>query len=192
MVHDMEQLVQLAKEGNHNAMKRLYEMNKERILNLGFRYSRNREDAEEILQETFTKAFIALGKNRLKENRSFSSWLYRIGINSSIDQVKKSAKFQVEDLSIYQQRQADYHSSPSPENEVIRAEISQKIDIVLEQVSAKQRMVFVLKHFQHLKIREIALKLNCSEGAVKKQLFRAIRALKKHLGPMLGEGKYEL
>jgi RNA polymerase sigma-70 factor (ECF subfamily) len=192
MTIEVEQLVQQAKEGQISAMKVLYDYHRERIMKLAFSYTRNMEDAEEVLQETFAKAFIALKKNKLKENRSFSSWLYRIGINSSLDLVKKRGKIRVENFN------PDLHHSPqeslgnTPEQQSIRLEMAQVLDQALHFLSPNQRLIFTMKHFQHLKIREIAGHLGCSEGNVKQQLFRAVHRLKRHLGPYLQEARHEM
>ena len=101
MAVEMEELVNLAKEGNIGAMRTLYDQNRVRILKLAYSYARNQEDAEEILQETFAKAFMALQKNKLRESRSFPSWLYRIGIHASLDLVRKRGKIKTETLLLF-------------------------------------------------------------------------------------------
>lgn len=179
---EMEQTVQLAKEGNRNAMKILYDSHRKQILHLAYKYVRNLEDAEEILQDTFTKALVALKKNKLKDNTRFSSWLYRIGINSSLDLLRKGKK-QLTEHSDERLQQYPDENPHTPEQESLRREMGQKIDQAIQKLAPKQRMIFTLKHFQHLKIREIAGHLQCSEGNVKKQLFRAVNTLKKELKP---------
>jgi RNA polymerase sigma-70 factor (ECF subfamily) len=189
---DMEQTVQLAKEGNRNAMKILYDSHRKQILHLAYKYVRNIEDAEEILQDTFTKAYIALKKNKLKENGRFSSWLYRIGINVSIDLVRKQKKQAIEQSEESFTRQQPESSATTPEEESMRQEMKDKIDQAIQKLAPKQRMIFTLKHFQHLKIREIAGHLNCSEGNVKKQLFRAVNTIKQELKPDFLEQAHEM
>lgn len=192
MTVEMEKLVNLAKEGNISAMRRLYDQNRARILKLAYSYARNREDAEEILQDTFAKAFFALQKNKLKENKSFSSWLYRIGIHASLDLIKKRGKIKLENLESSLNQNRSISTDLTPEDLTLLSERSQKISNAVECLSAKQRMIFTLKHFQQLKIREIAQHLECSEGNVKKQLFRAIQVLKKELKPYLMEADNEV
>jgi RNA polymerase sigma-70 factor (ECF subfamily) len=188
---DMEETVQLAKEGNRNAMKILYNSHRKQILFLAYKYVRNLEDAEEILQDTFTKAYIALKKNKLKENNHFSSWLYRIGINVSLDLLRKQKKQITEPAEEKHLQQPDV-SPATPEQESLRLEMKQKIDQAICKLAPKQRMIFTLKHFQHLKIREIASHLQCSEGNVKKQLFRAVNTLKRELKPDFLERAHDM
>ena len=68
----------------------------------------------------------------------------------------------------------------------------EKIDQILNKLSGQQRMVFILRHYQELSTREISEYLNCSEGSVKKQLFRAVSAMKEHLKSLILENKYEM
>jgi RNA polymerase sigma-70 factor (ECF subfamily) len=189
MTVELEKLVRMAKEGDVPAMRSLYDENKERILKLALGYSRNMEDAEEILQETFAKAFVALKKNKLRNNRSFPFWLNRIGINTSLDLVKKRAKVQLEKIDADQTISEEHCGGSTPEQESIREETGLLIEQALQILSPKQRVIFTMKHFQHLKIREIAESLGCSEGNIKQQLFRAVRRLKSHLEPRFMEVK---
>ena len=192
MTVEVEILVQQAKEGQVSAMKTLYDHHKERIMRLALSYTRNQEDAEEVLQETFAKAFLALEKNKLKENRSFSSWLYRIGINASLDLVKKRGKIRMEDLDSEIHHSSQEATDRSPEQQSIRLEMADVLDRALEFLSPNQRLIFTMKHFQHMKIREIAGNLGCSEGNVKQQLFRAVNRLQRQIKPYLQEARYEM
>lgn len=192
MTVEVEKLVQEAKEGRVSAMKTLYDHHKERIMRLAFSYTRNMEDAEEVLQETFTKAFLALKKNKLRENRSFSSWLYRIGINASLDLVKKRGKIPLDHFDPESHPQVKEDDERSPEQQSLQSEMTDLIDQALEYLSPNQRLIFTMKHSQHMKIREIAGCLSCSEGNVKQQLFRAVHRLQRHLKPYLRETNYEM
>lgn len=192
MIDETEELVEKAKEGHVGAMRTLYESNREKILRLALSYTRNLDDAEEILQDTFAKAFIGLKKNKLKQNGSFPAWLYRIGINTSLDQLKKNKKARYEN---YKESEHIHHgSSPvrTPEEEVFRTEITQRLNQSLAFLSPQQRLIFTMKHFQQFKIREIAAHLDCSEGNVKQQLFRAIRRLKNNLLPCVLEANNDM
>ncbi len=191
MKDKMEEFVIQAKMGNNSAMKTLFKMNRGNIMNLAFRYTRNMEDAEEILQETFIKAFSALQRDKLKDPGSFPFWLNRIAINSSISLLRKhksSLKFSSNE---------DIHTAPdetaeTPEDKIIENERNSEVEKAISGLSPRQRMIFTLKHYEHLKIREIAEKLNISEGSVKTQLFRAVRNLQKKLKPFVRENSHEM
>ena len=192
MTEELVKLVRMAGQGDMSAMRRLYDINKQRILKLALNYSRNREDAEEIVQETFIKAFTAIKKNKLRREQSFPFWLNRIGINTSIDWVKKHGQIQWEDYEPDRHSSDTVGSERTPEHEIIRRETVLKIERALQKLSSRQRVIFTMKHFQHFKIREIAESLGCSEGNVKQQLFRSVRRLRDYLAPELGEANNEM
>lgn len=194
---DENSLVQLAREGSQEAFRNLFDANKQRIYALAFRYSRNREDAEDILQETFIKAFNSLDKFNAHEGHSFSSWLYRISINSSIDLIRKNKKMNwsnknkncdpdnLENISSPDQK-------TNPEYMSHIKDIRKTIHTALNHLTARQRMIFILRHYQQLSTQEIAEYMNCSQGSVKKQLFRAIARIKVHFKNFLPENNYEM
>ncbi|MBN1222661.1 MAG: RNA polymerase sigma factor [Candidatus Aminicenantes bacterium] len=186
-------LVQSAQEGNTEAFKHLFEEHKRRVLGLAYQYTKNIEDAEDILQDTFIKAFHSLRKFDIQDYANFSSWLYRIGINCSIDHLRKRKRQKnnilpggdVMDLSA-----SDHHSNPDDAQH--KREIRERLEQVLGTLTRRQRMIFILKHHQELSIKEIAEYMNCSEGSVKKQLFRTVSVMKKHFRHYLPEAGYEM
>lgn len=188
-----ETLVRLAREGDREALRILFDQNKDKIFALAYHYVQNSQDAEDILQETFIKSFRSLPKFNLQNGSRFSPWLYRIGINCSLDHLrrvktKKNKHASLENLENISSN--EINSDPV----VIRqkSELREKIDQTLKTLSGQQRMVFVLKHYQQLTIREIAEHLNISEGGVKKQLFRAVHSLKNSLKGLISENNYEM
>lgn len=186
MEERVDRIVDLAITGNNNAMRTLYNMNREKIMNLALKYTRNREDAEEVLHDTFITAFSALQKNKLKEPEKFHSWLYRIGMNTSIDFLRREKKHRYTD-NTNSNIPDKSRSGADPEIEIINKEKETRITKAISTLSPRQRMIFTLKHHQQMKIREIAASLNCSEGNVKTQLFRAVRTLRSELNPSLTE-----
>lgn len=186
-------IVQSAQEGNKEAFRMLFEQNRKRIFALAFQYTRNSEDAEDILQETFIKTYNHLNKYKLENDSSFSSWIYRIGINCSIDYIrrKKDKHASYSDWDKLAPTLSD-NSHSNPEHTTGLEELRQKISSLVEGLSPRQRMVFILKHYQQLSIKEIAEYLGCSEGSVKKQLFRAISAIKIPLKKHWWEKNYGL
>lgn len=188
-------LVRLAKDDDKEALRTLFEENKKRIFALAFQYTKNAEDAEDILQETFIKAYRFLDKFDFQNGLSFSPWLYRIGINCSIDYLRRHRKDMdksagMENLELENVSSND--SSSDPEHIHQRKEIREKIDQVLNKLSGQQRMVFILRHYQQLSTREIADYMNTSEGSVKTQLFRAVSAVKESLRGLIMESDYEM
>jgi len=186
-------LIQNAQQGDREAFHMLFEKNKNMVFGLAFKYTKNKQDAEDILQETFIKALNNLNKFQTKKYSSFSSWIYRIGVNCSIDFLRDKKRIK-ENLSHWELNESTNPDSSltDPERKVSREDLKKKIELFLEEMPPRQKMAFVLKHFQQLKIREIAEYMECSEGSVKKQLFRAVKTLKSSLKKNFWEKEYEM
>jgi len=185
--------IQLAKEGNREALRLLFEENRKKIFSLAYQYVRNAQDAEDILQETFIKAYNSLDKFRHQDGASFSPWIYRIGINCSIDYIRRNKRRKESSSDIDNLENISSAKSDSdPEETRGKTEIREKINLILNKLSGRQRMVFILRHYQELNTREIAEYLDCTEGSVKKQLFRAVQSVKQHLKGLVMEKSYEM
>lgn len=182
-------LIQAAQAGNKTALRELFEQNKRRIFSLAFQYTYNAEDAEDILQETFIKAFRNLDSYRIERENGFAAWLFRIGVNASIDYLRRHKARRAEAgedaLSAVPAQGPDV----DPEEIQRLNEFKERIRTSLDALSAKQRMVFLLRHEQQFSIREIASELRCTEGSVKTHLFRAVASLRDQLRPTTVEDR---
>ncbi|MBD3414667.1 MAG: sigma-70 family RNA polymerase sigma factor [Candidatus Aminicenantes bacterium] len=187
------ELIQNAQQGNQEAFYMLFENNKKMVFGLAFKYTKNKQDAEDILQETFIKALNNLNQFQTKKSSSFSSWLYRIGVNCSIDFLRDKQRIRksLSDWETMDRTNPDERIT-DPEKKASREDLKKKIELILEDMPPRQKMAFVLKHYQQLKIKEIAEFMDCSEGSVKKQLFRAVGSLKNSLKKIVWEKEYEL
>jgi len=187
------ELIQSAQQGSSEAFYMLFEKNKKMVFGLAFKYTRNKQDAEDILQETFIKAYNNLKNFETKKFSSFSSWIYRIGVNCSIDFLRDKKRIR-DHLSEWELMDSTTpnDSQTDPEKKASREALKKKIELTLESMPPRQKMAFVLKHFQQLKIREIAEYMECSEGSVKKQIFRAVDSLKDSLKKSFWEKDYEM
>jgi RNA polymerase sigma-70 factor (ECF subfamily) len=184
-------LIQNAQQGDREAFSMLFEENKKMVFGLAFNYTKNKQDAEDILQDTFIKAFNGLKKFQLKKHASFSSWLYRIGVSCSIDflRYKKRMKKSISDWELMDRTSSE---GRDPEENASREDLKKKIERLVDDMPPRQKMAFVLKHFQQLKIKEIAEYMGCSEGSVKKQLFRGVENIKGSLKKLVWEKDYEM
>ncbi len=175
----------MAAKGNLQAQSELYAKNKNKIFSIAYFYTRNRQDAEEILQKTFIQAFKWIKKKNFESDQHFSSWLQRVCINTSINHLKRLGKkmaVSMEDFSVETAQSSNPESFP--EKIMLHNQIINKITRFLEKCSYRQRMIFVLKYYQHHTISEIAHLLKCSEGNVKSQLSHFMVKLRKSLDPM--------
>lgn len=176
-----------AEEGQKDVWRRLYEENKEKILTMAFRFTRNLQDAEDILQESFIKAFSSLPSSKAEVNASASSWIYRVALNTAIDFYRR--KRRRPEIGLGQnsttcglpEKGQIAVVKANPENLAMQSEIGRLIDEHVKRLPWRQRAVFILKYYEHLKIREIARLLGCSEGSVKRSLFRSVQNLRKNL-----------
>jgi len=187
-IGDERVLVLLAQQGDESAFRRLYENHYEMVYHIAFRYSGSRPDAEDILQETFIKAFKAIRKFDFKVGNRFGSWLYRISVNCSMDHHRKRKKRKYDRTASF----AEIHGEPeaadaSPERAAVANQALRRLEDALAGLSPRQRLVFDLRHLQHQAFKEIAESLQCSQSTVKKQLERAVAKLRSQLEPLWRE-----
>jgi RNA polymerase sigma-70 factor (ECF subfamily) len=174
--------VALARSGDRAAMHELYERHRTRIFNLAYRYVRNVPDAEDILQETFIKAFRSLEKAQLDDEAYFSTWLYRIAVNCAMDHFRRQRRLDADDGWQRDLLASEESAAPlSPEAACQRQETQARVEQVLTRLSPRKRMIVTLRHHQQMKIQEIAGHLGCSQGSVKKQLFQALAQLRTEM-----------
>jgi RNA polymerase sigma-70 factor (ECF subfamily) len=183
-----ELVILLAKEGKESAFRELYDNNYAMIFRLAYRYTKSTQDSEDIMQETFIKAFKRIKSFDFNVSSNFSAWIYQVGLRCTLDYLRKRKRRrigQTESLS-------DFHAEPeasgsSPEKSAIESQTIARLKNALHLLSPKQQIVFDLRHLQHRSIKEIAEHLQCSQSTVKKQLQRAVSKLREQLEPLWGE-----
>ncbi len=181
-------VILLAKEGNERAFRQLYEDNYEMIYRLAYRYSRSQQDAEDIMQDTFIKAFKEIHRFDLGVSTHFSAWIYRIGTRCSLDYLRKRKRRMIGQVDSLTHLHAEPEArGPSPEQSVIASQTISRVKNALHLLSPKQRVIFDLRHFQHRALEEISDRLQCSPSTVKKQLQRAVLKLRHQLEPLWRE-----
>ncbi|RLE00796.1 MAG: hypothetical protein DRI99_08250 [Candidatus Aminicenantes bacterium] len=188
-------LIELARQGQTEAFRRLFELHREKIMSIAYSYLRNTQDAEDILQETFIKAYQALPSFQVKNRMNFSSWLTRISINCCLDLLRHYQARQRKETNWAQNQltnSAGDLKGGNPESVGQLQTLKDKIENLLEKLPPKQRMVFILRHYQGFTIREIAEDMGVSEGTVKRMLFRAFGRIRKYLKNYLLENNYEM
>ncbi len=183
------ELINRAKSGNDSAFEELIYRYDKTVLGIALRYTGNRDEAKDLYQEVFIRIYRGLKKFEMKSE--FSTWLYRITTNVCLSH-KSRSKRQFE-VSLSEQIDSYENSTVIPElidEEMDPAEYSfnrelgKYINNAVESLSSKQRLAFLLKHYEGYKIREIAEMMNCKEGTIKKYLFEAVRNLRKKLEPI--------
>ena len=181
------QLVERFQEGDSEAFDRLYIRYRGRIHGVVRSIISNPEDAHDVTQDVFLKAF--QGLENFKGASQFYSWLYRITINRCIDYMRQRSKQRVisddpvSDDVLYGNVANRHPSAPSKavENEEFHTYLRQAV----MQLSPKQKEVFILRYREELPLKEIGRKMGLSTGTIKAHLFQAQRNLRTLLLPYL-------
>jgi len=187
-------LIKRAQQGDTQAFEKLVCLHDRRVLQLAYSMMGNRQDAQDIYQEVFMRAFVKIASFRFESE--FSTWLCRIVINVSINRRRQrrmrrlffgagSSPMQTAQLDEIEDR------SPSgnlPDGSVIAKETQQQLERALNTLPDLQHAVFTLKHMHGYKINEISEMLDKAEGTVKNSLFRAAQRLRAELRPYFEKG----
>jgi RNA polymerase sigma-70 factor, ECF subfamily len=178
-----EELVASAQKGDRRAFEELVERHQQKAYRIAFDFSRDREEAKDLSQEAFLKAFTHI--NRFDGRSGFYTWYYRILVNVCLDYRRRAKRTPAEEFNETVEGRVEPSpliSNPvSPDQHAIAGQLSRRIGAALETLPAKQRMVFILKNHQGLSIREIAETMETAEGTVKVHLHRAVMSLRQSL-----------
>ena len=180
-----EILVAQFQAGRQDAFDELMKRYKQKIYSYLLRSVKNYEDAEELTIEVFFKVYRALGKWRPQAR--FSTWLYKIAHNLAIDHHRSKSRHLTyslddEELSLDEPTAVDLRSNPEWQAE--EGDRHRIIRAAVDQLSPKQKAVFMLNRYEGLQINEITEVLGMAEGTVKIHLHRAMKKLKTLLQPL--------
>lgn len=185
---DDTQLIRQAQMGDTTAFEELVRQYDRAVLRLAVHLTGSQEDGRDIYQEAFLRAYMNLGSFRFE--CSFYTWIYRIVTNLCLDFLRKKST-RARDLTTtlsadgeeepILDRLPDHRASASPERNAMSRDLRKTILRALERLSARERMVFELKHYHGLRLRTVAGILNTSEGTIKNTLFRATHKLRHQL-----------
>ena len=188
MVLSDTELIQKAQNGDESAFNELVYRYDRSVLSIALKYVNDSDDAKDIYQEVFLRVFRGLKKFQFKSE--FSTWLYRITTNVCLSFIRSGNKKTI--MRIDNDMETDVldnitiadDEANNPEQLLMRSEITNNVNEALEKLSPKQKMIFILKHYEGYKIREISEMLNTSEGTIKKYLFEANHKLRRHLSEL--------
>lgn len=179
-----QELVAAAKRGDEGAFETLFNHHQRRIYVLAFRYTRIREDAEDIVQQTFQKAFVHLQKFEGKS--PLSTWLTRIAINQALMLLRLRRgqhEVPIDDSSSHEATPALelVDTSPDPEASYLQTEKTQSLSAAMRQLRPGMRKAIELRGLGELSNRDTAAHMGVSIGTVKARVFHARRKLAKAL-----------
>src|SRR5947208_15172797 len=184
-----QQMVKQAKAGDMGAYDELVKLYQERIYATIYHMTANHEDANDLTQETFIKAFQAL--KSFKGDSSFFTWVYRIAVNKTINflkQRKNKTHMSLNDLDFNTEHDADLLaliSEKTPRREVNLIELQEKLNIAMQKLSQVHRLVVTLHDVQGLSHEEISRIMDCNTGTVRSRLFYARQQLQAYLSDYL-------
>jgi len=183
--------VERARSGDSDAFRLLVEQHSRAVFRLAFRMTGNEEDAEDVVQETFLRAYRQL--DRYEARSSFSTWLYRIASNYSLDLIRMRKRHEdrrerssTEDKDILQSIPVN---TPGPERMAYGSQVQDHVNAALNELSPQERTAFVLRHFEGLSIEEIGVALGTGTNATKHSIFRAVQKLRRSLEPLVSSAR---
>jgi len=184
-----------ARAGDADAYRVLVERHGRALFRLAYRMTGNEQDAEDVVQESFLRAYRQLSK--FDERASFGTWLYRIVANCSLDLVRSHKRRSERQplagcLESAEAEDAMLNlpsSDPTPERAALSGEVRERLQEAMNELSATERTAFVLRHFEGMAIEEVSRVLDCQPGAAKHSVFRAVRKLRRALEPVVGAAR---
>ena len=182
-------LVRRACNGDLGAYDDLVRRYQERIYSTLYHMTANHEDANDLAQEAFIKAFQAL--KSFKGGSSFYTWVYRIAVNKTINflkQRKNKTHLSLDDIDFQAEHDPDLValiSEKTPRREINLAELQEKLNVAMQKLSEHHRLVVTLHDVQGLSHEEIAEIMGCNIGTVRSRLFYARQQLQAYLSDYL-------
>ena len=185
MQPDDAEAVAQARNGDQAAFRSLVERHGRSIYRMAVRIAGRHEDAEDVVQETFVRAYRQL--DRFEARANFSTWLYRIGFNCAIDHVRARRHREIPSAPEVLNEMAPASREPSTEDVVYGGQISERVQAVLGDLTTQERAAFVMRHFHGCSIDEICQSLDIAPNAAKHAVFRAVKKMRAALRPLMAE-----
>lgn len=172
-----------ARQGDDEAFRALVERHSRTLFRLAFRMTGNEQDAEDVVQESFLRAYKQLG--RFESRANFGTWIYRIAANCSVDLMRaKQARHDHRAESLDAAETLPAGDDPNPQRLAESAEIHARVAAALGALSPLERAAFTLRHYEGRSIDEISAALGLRTSAAKHSVFRAVRKLRLALAPL--------
>ncbi len=188
---EVDSLVRAAQRGDQDAFEQLVRAYDQSVLRLAMNLLRSPEDARDVYQEAFLRVFRNLHSFRF--DCSFNTWLYRIVTNICLDQLRKR-KVRKEEPAVVETSEGaidrtegfeEVSAVANPERVTWNLQLGQRIEDAMEELTPRERMVFELRHYQGLRLRNIGEILGTSEEAAKNCFFRATQKMRTLLGDLV-------
>jgi RNA polymerase sigma-70 factor (ECF subfamily) len=182
-------LIVRAQEGDRSAFDALIRLYDKSVLRMALQVVGSPEEARDLYQEAFLKVYRSI--RHFRQEAKFSTWLYRVVMNVCLDHLRRqktrkevTAPQGEDGEPEFFQTVPDERPTLDPERATHSKEIGRRIQVALDRLNPRERMVFELKHYQGLKLRAIGQICNTSEQTAKNCLFRATQKLRVELGDL--------
>lgn len=172
-----------AMSGDQDAFRALVERHSRSVYRLAYRMTGSAADAEDVVQDTFVRAYRQLGRFEARSN--FGTWLYRIGFNCAIDHLRSRPHREAPRTHEALDRLAPPATGPSTEDLVFAGQISERVQAALNELSEQERAAFLMRHYHGCSIEEICHALDLRTNAAKHSIFRAVKKMRVALGPFV-------
>jgi len=178
--------VSRARDGDSDAFRLLVERHSRAIFRVAYRMTANEHDADDVVQETFLRAYRQI--DRFEERANFSTWVHRIAINCSLDLLRARGRHDKHyggDPSSEEMSAVIKTDDPQPDRLLLSAELQSHVAKALERLSGNERTAFILRHFEGMPVEDIGKTLGIQVNAAKHTIFRAVRKLRESLEPLV-------
>lgn len=180
-----------ARAGDTEAFRALVDRYSHKVFRLGYRMTSNEHDAEDVVQETFLRAYRAL--DQFESRADLGTWIFRIAANAALDLMRKRQRHEESRSPLDPRGSEDSpelpSADPTPERLMFSAEVNDKVSRALAGLSAVERTAFVLRHYEGMSIEEIGGALGLKQSATKNTIFRAVQKLRRELAPLVSCGE---
>lgn len=183
-----QELVQRVQQGDKSAFDLLVIKYQHRIVHLVNRYVKDPSEAQDVAQDTFIKAYRALGDFR--GDSAFYTWLYRIAINTAknylLSRSRRHIDYEIDVQNAEQvENTAQLKDMDTPDNLLMNEQIIKVINVAIEKLPEEMRIAITLREFEGMSYEEIAEAMDCPIGTVRSRIFRAREAIDEKLKPLL-------
>ena len=172
-----------ARGGDEEAFRVLVERHSRSIYRLAYRMTGRPEDAEDVVQETFVRAYRQLSRFEARSN--FATWLYRIGFNCAIDYMRARPHRESAESHETLERLTPGSDAPGIDDLVYAGEIGTRVQEALNALSTQERAAFLMRHYHGCSIEEICTALDLKTNAAKHSIFRAVKKMRVALRPLM-------
>ena len=175
-----------ARQGDGDAFRALVELHARQAFALAYRLTRDERDAEDVVQDSFIRAYRQIGRFEARAN--FGTWLHRIIVNCAMDLLRSRHSRREKTAEPIEEGDGDVAAAgPSPERLARSAEIRRRVESSMALLTADERIAFTLRHHEGRSIDEIGRTMGLQKSAAKHAVFRAVRKLRGALEPLRRE-----